>query len=79
MYKKIEITERGKDFFTMKIWYNDPSGSSDYYTSDTSLKALFQRLGQIMEEDEEMEYWYQLERKILRADYERDKQQEERS
>jgi len=30
-----------------------------------------------MDEYEEQEYWHDLERKILRADYERDKQQEE--
>jgi len=79
MYKKVEITERGENDFTMKIWYNDVNGSFDYYTSSSTMEDLFNKLGQIMNEDEEQEYWHDLERKILRADYEREKQQEERS
>jgi len=77
MYKKVELTERGDNDFIMKIWYNDLNGSFDYYTSASTMQDLFNKLGQIMNEDEEQEYWYELERKILRADYERDKQQEE--
>jgi len=61
----------------MKIWYHSTNEDFNYYASSKTELELFARLKEIIDEDEEYDFQHELERRILRADYEREKQKED--